>query len=61
MNTNWNPRTIFMDAREASVAVADSAAPRPNQRGGSRLCHAIKARLARWISCRSNSEKQKNR
>jgi hypothetical protein len=36
--------------------MADSAAPRPNQRDRSRLFRAIKARLARWIS-----EKQKNR
>jgi hypothetical protein len=37
MNTNWNSRTIFMDVREVSVAVADGAAARPNQPGGSRL------------------------
>jgi hypothetical protein len=58
MKTNWNSRTIFMDVREVGVAVADSAAPRPNQRGGRQLFNSIKARLARWMPCRSNSEKE---
>jgi hypothetical protein len=58
MNTDWNPRTIFMDVREASLAAVRGTPPRPNRRGGSRLFHAIKA-FVRWMSRRPSSENKK--
>ena len=51
MSPNWNPRTIFMDVREVSIAIASGAAPKPDLRGGNRLLCAIKMRFGRWMSC----------
>jgi hypothetical protein len=44
MSPNWNPRTIFIDVREVSIAIANGAPPKPDSRGGNRLLCAIKMR-----------------
>jgi hypothetical protein len=58
MNTNWKPRTIFMDMREVSLVAVRRTPPKPNRRSGGRLFRAIKVRLARLISCHLSSQER---